>query len=79
MVAMTGRRLIKLLIADNWTVVRKSAHGVWLRKDSASKVRFTIVKDTRETIPQRTLGLILGPKQTGLGSQGLKDLDERVK
>ena len=52
---------------------------MWLRKDSASKVRFTIVKDTRETIPQRTLGLILGPKQTGLGSQGLKDLDERAK
>lgn len=76
---MTGKRLIKLLISDGWSIVRRNSHGVWLRKDFADGPRFTTVKDTREHIPQRTLSQILGPKQTGLGSQGLKALDQKIK
>lgn len=40
-------------------------------------MRFTTVKDTREDIPQTTLSQILGPKQTGLGREGLRALEER--
>ena len=74
---MTGKRLIKLLISDGWSIVRESQHGLWLRKDFPDGPRFTTVKDTRERIPQGTLGQILGPKQTGLGSYGLRELEER--
>ena len=71
---ITGRRLIRLLLNDGWEDVRGAAHGRWLRKVDGDRVRFTTVKDTREIIPQTTLGQILGPKQTGLGSAGLRRL-----
>ena len=76
---MTGKRLIKLLVADGWVIVRRGPHGLWLRKDFTDGARLATVKDTRERIPEGTLGAILGPKQTGLGSRGLRDLDQRIK
>ena len=49
-----------------------------MRKSFGDRTRFTTVKDTREAIPLKTLGQIVGPKQTGLGFEGLKALDEQV-
>ncbi len=60
-------------------LVRQSAHGCWLKKEFPDRTRFTTVKDTRDEVPTTTLAQILGPKQTGLGSQGLKDLNQRIK
>ena len=74
---MTGKTLLRLLEADGWESVRRNPHGVWLRKQIEGRTRFTTVKDTREDIPQTTLSQILGPKQTGLGREGLKALEEK--
>ena len=76
---ITGKRLVTLLLADGWEIVRRSPHGLWMRKTTEGRTRFATVKDTREHIPPSTLGQILGPKQTGLGAQGLADMDRRVK
>ena len=59
--------------------MRNAPHGCWLKKEFPDRTRFTTVKDTRDDIPQTTLAQIVGPKQTGLGSQGLKDLDRSIK
>ena len=76
---MTGKALIRLLVADGWVRVRSNPHGVWMRKQEEGRTRFTTVKDTRENIPQTTLSQILGPKQTGLGRDGLERLVRQHK
>lgn len=71
--AITGKQLLRLLEADGWQIVRRANHGLFLRKGSA----ITVLKDTRSTIPNGTLSAILGPKQTGLGREGLASLIQR--
>ena len=75
--AITGRQLIRLLKLDGWDEVRNAQHGVWLSKRTGTATRFTTIKNTREPIPTRTLGEILGPKQTGLTRAGLSRLIEQ--
>ena len=76
---MTGRKLIRLLLDDGWTIKRPSAHGRWLQKVVNGQTRYTTVKDTRKEIPPGLLAAILGPKQTGLGNEGLTALEQRDK
>jgi predicted RNA binding protein YcfA (HicA-like mRNA interferase family) len=71
---VTGKQLLKLLMADGWEVTRQARHGVFLKKRFANATRITVVKKTTAVIPDGTLASILGPKQTGLGKTGLRRL-----
>ena len=73
MIVITGKALIKLLLAEGWEIKRRSHHGMWLEKRVDGRTRHTTVKDNRETIANRTLGEILGPQQTGLGMRWLRE------
>ena len=75
--ALTGRQLIGVLLQDGWSVKRRANHGMFLSKRFGDTVRVTVVKDTAATIPAGTLAAILGPRQTGLGRDGLARLLER--
>ena len=75
--AVTGKQLLKLLMADGWEIVRQTRHGLILHKRFSNTTRITVVKDTKAVIPDGTLGSILGPKQTGLGKAGLRRLIEQ--
>ena len=72
--AVTGNQLIKLLEKDGWIVGRRTRHAISLTKKINSHTLVTIVKDTSESLPPKTLGLILGPKQTKIGTKGLLSL-----
>ncbi|MDA0987661.1 MAG: hypothetical protein O2783_00695 [Chloroflexi bacterium] len=72
--ALTGKQLLKMLLADGWEIKRRVPHGVFLKKRFSNTTRLTTVKDTRSYIPNGTLGAILGPQQTGIGKPGLRAL-----
>lgn len=73
MLAVTGKALIKLLLADEgYTIWRVNTHGTILGKWVDGRMYRTTIKDNREDIPPGTLAAILGPKQTGLGRAWLE-------
>jgi predicted RNA binding protein YcfA (HicA-like mRNA interferase family) len=72
--AITGKQLIKLLVADGWVEGRKARHGIALTKKFGETTRVTVIPDKRASLPEGTLRAILGPKQTQLGSKGLDGL-----
>ncbi len=69
--AISGRKLMKLLEKDGWQPGGKRTHGVAYTKKVGGKVRVTLVPTRSSSLAPRTLGLILGPKQTNLGRKGL--------
>lgn len=72
---LTGRQLIQLLEKGGFEIVRQARHGLAMRKRRPTeKTLVTVVKNTAEVIPVSTLMLILGPKQTQLGREGLAKL-----
>ena len=76
--AVTGRQLIRLLIPDGWEEGRRVNHGRSLHKAFPDgRTRVTVVPDKRSPLPDGTLSAILGPKQTGLGRNGLAALIKR--
>lgn len=75
--AVTGKQLLKLLMADGWQITRRAKHGVLLQKRFSDAIRITLVKNTKAVMPDGTLASILGPKQTGLGKAGLRRLINR--
>ena len=73
--AVTGIQLIKLLIKDGWIVKRRTNHEVSLAKKFNNRVRVTIIPTKKnQSLPSGTLGSILGPKQTNIGREGLRNL-----
>ena len=75
--ALTGKQLIRLLVADGWEIVRNAPHGAWLRKRFPHETRFATVKDTRAQVPPTYLAIVLSAKVTGIGRQGLLALIEK--
>lgn len=75
--SLKGKQLYRLLISDGWEVRRNSAHGMWLRKKFPEGYRYTTVKNTGHDLPRGTLNAILGPRETGLGREGLLALIEK--
>ena len=77
--AVSGRELIRWLVADGWTEAGDRTHGVFLWKQFSGEPvrRSTVVPDKGVPLPRGTLGAILGVKQTGLGAAGLEDLIEK--
>ncbi len=74
---LSGRELYRILLADGWEPVRRANHGELLIKRYGDQNRRTIVRNTGQDIPRGTLAAILGPRQTGLGRDGLLELIER--
>jgi hypothetical protein len=73
--AITGKQLVKLLLRGGWEIAGRSRHGCAMTKvGEDGRKRITVVPDKRSPLPAGTLGAILGPKQTGLGRQGLSQL-----
>lgn len=73
--AITGPQLIKLLKRDGWEEDEKRTHGLSMKKSFPNGiVRSTVIRTCNESIPKRTLSLILGPKQTNIGWPGLRKL-----
>jgi len=71
--ALTGFELIKLLKKDGWEEDGKRTHGLAMKKEFPDGIiRSTVVRMCHEPIPKKTLGLILGPKQTNIGWPGLR-------
>ena len=73
--AVTGKQLIRLFRRDGWTEVRRVRHGIAFAKPSPDgRQRITIIPDKRSVLPTGTLAAILGPKQSGIGRDGLAAL-----
>ena len=71
---VTGRQLIRLLRRDGWEEVGRARHGIAFAKTVDGRKRVTVVPDKRSALPIGTLNAILGPKQTGIGREGLEQL-----
>ena len=77
--AVTGEYLIELLKFDGWEDCGKSTHGVTLKKFIDGHYIITTIPTKKGSMPDGTLGAILGVKQTRLGKTGLADLINRYK
>lgn len=75
--AITGPQLAKLLGKDGWAGGRRGRHGQLYSKRADGLLLTTTVPLKSRPIPDKTLGAILGPQQTGLGKNGLRALIEK--
>ncbi|MFI5200883.1 MAG: hypothetical protein ACHQNE_00665 [Candidatus Kapaibacterium sp.] len=69
--SISGNELIGILRGDGWIEGRRTTHGIMLTKRFADRTRVTIVPTKHKAMPHGSLSAILGPKQTGLGREGL--------
>ena len=74
---ISGKQLINLAVKDGWVIRRRSRHGLSLFKRFNDRTRVTVIPDTRAELDEGTLSHILGPKQMGIGKQGLLELIDR--
>lgn len=75
--AISGNKLIRLLMKDSWEIKRKATHGVAMAKTTDDYTRVTVVPTTNASLDSGTLAAILGPKQTNIGKKGLLELINR--
>ena len=72
--AITGKQLIRILEKDGWKIGRKATHGRTMTKYIGGRTRVTFIPEGKASLPDGTLAAILGPKQTGVGREGLVKL-----
>ncbi len=72
-----GKQLIRLAVKDGWIVKRRARHGIALSKKFPDRARVTVIPDTRAELDEGTLSAIIGPKQMGIGKEGLFKLIDR--
>jgi predicted RNA binding protein YcfA (HicA-like mRNA interferase family) len=72
-----GKQLIKLVAKDGWIPGRRTRHGVALSKKFGDRTRVTIIPDSRAELDEGTLSAIIGPKQMGIGKEGLFKLVDK--
>ena len=79
--AITGKELIRLLVKDGWEVKRKMTHGMGLVKYCLELDRLIVVNIPDKNIPlsKSTLGRILGPDQSRIGMEGLREIIARFE
>ena len=77
--AISGLQLIKLLEKDGWIIIRKMKHGIRLSKNFPKwkQSLVTTIADKNKPLTEKTLGMILGLKQTQIGKKGLKALIDK--
>jgi predicted RNA binding protein YcfA (HicA-like mRNA interferase family) len=68
---ISGRDLKQLLLKNGWDEHKYRTHGCALKKIIDCRTRVTIIPNSRDPLPPGTLMAILGPKQTGIGKEGL--------
>jgi predicted RNA binding protein YcfA (HicA-like mRNA interferase family) len=66
-----GKQLIKLVRKGGWVIKHRATHGVALSKNFGNRNRVTVIPDTRAELDEGTLSAIIGPKQMGIGKEGL--------
>lgn len=76
---ITGRQLVSLLKKDGWIEGNRTRHGIflWKRFPGETIPRTIVVPSKNDELPEGTLGVILGVKQTRLGKAGLLALIQR--
>ena len=72
-----GKQLVKLAVKDGWVIKRRATHGVALAKKFGDRNRVTVIPDSRAELDEGTLAAIIGPKQMGIGKQGLWELIDK--
>jgi predicted RNA binding protein YcfA (HicA-like mRNA interferase family) len=72
-----GKQLIRLVVQDGWIIKRRATHGVALSKKFGNRNRVTVIPDSRAELDEGTLAAIIGPKQMGIGKQGLLELIDK--
>jgi len=72
--AVAGKKSISYLIKNGWEKKRRAKHRIVLVKRFGDRYRVAIVPDKSTSLPPGTLNCILGPKETGLGRDGLQAL-----
>ena len=75
--AISGKQLARLLRLDGWESTRRATHGLFFYKAFPDGKRTTVIPDKARSLPPGTLSKVLGPLQTGLGSDGLRALIEK--
>lgn len=76
--AISGKVLLRLLQLDGWTIQRYVTHGyAVIKRFPDGYTRRTIIPNKSSSLPAGTLAAILGPRQSGLGREGLLVLIER--
>jgi predicted RNA binding protein YcfA (HicA-like mRNA interferase family) len=74
---MRGRQLIKLAVKGGWVIKHRATHGAALVKKFSDRTRVTIIPDSRAELDEGTLSAIIGPKQMGIGKEGLFKLIDK--
>ncbi|MYC28915.1 MAG: type II toxin-antitoxin system HicA family toxin [Chloroflexi bacterium] len=74
--AINALPVIALLLRHGWEIRRRSRHGLVLTRQfpGEQRPRRIVVPDKNKILGQKTLGNILGPKQTNIGSSGLQSM-----
>ncbi len=72
--SISGKKFINLAVKDGWVIKRRARHGFALAKKFGDRTRVTVIPDTRALLDEGTLAAIIGPKQMGIGKQGLMEL-----
>ena len=72
--SISGKKLINLALKDGWVIKHRATHGLSLAKKFGDRTRVTVIADSRVPLPEGTLAAIIGPKQMGIGKQGLAEL-----
>jgi predicted RNA binding protein YcfA (HicA-like mRNA interferase family) len=75
--AITGQQLIRLFRRDGWEIRRQRSSHVVLAKLGDGRRRVAVIPDKRSPLPAGTLSGILGPRQSGIGREGLEELLDR--
>ena len=74
---ITAKELTRLLKLDGWVEARWTTHGLAMTKSFPDgRTRVTVVP-RRGVLAAGTFAAILGPRQTGLGRDGLERLIRR--
>jgi hypothetical protein len=69
---VTGKQLIWLFRQAGWDEVRRSKEGIMFAKRFPDgRFASTVISPTRRPLTPGTLGAIIGPRQSGIGRDGL--------
>ena len=76
--ALTGVQLIRLFRQDGWSEKPKQTReGVFFYKHFPEGMRRTVISPKRRPLTPGLLAAIIGPKQSGIGREGLAAMIEQ--
>jgi predicted RNA binding protein YcfA (HicA-like mRNA interferase family) len=76
--AITGKQLERLFRLDGWEPKRRAQEETFFaKKDAAGVVRHTVITTKNRPLASGTLTAMLGPKQSNVGRDGLREMIRR--